>query len=63
MSFTCQVIVAFFVSAPPRAAVAKVTPKVAPSSARRPGAGGDDERAELVQEVLLLHVVLLRSAP
>uniref|UniRef100_A0A674CTX0 Microtubule-associated protein RP/EB family member 1 n=1 Tax=Salmo trutta TaxID=8032 RepID=A0A674CTX0_SALTR len=38
-------------AAPQRAAVAKVAPKMAPSSARRPGAG-DEERAELIQEVL-----------
>lgn len=42
-----------FISAPQRAAVAKVAPKMTPSSARRPGAGGDDERAELIQEVIL----------
>lgn len=41
-------------AAPQRAAVAKVTPKMAPGSARRPGAGGDDERGELVHEVFLL---------
>ncbi|CAB1329467.1 unnamed protein product [Coregonus sp. 'balchen'] len=40
---------------PQRAAVAKVAPKMAPSSARRPGAGGsDEERAELIQEVNIL---------
>uniref|UniRef100_A0A8C8I4W3 Microtubule-associated protein RP/EB family member 1 n=1 Tax=Oncorhynchus tshawytscha TaxID=74940 RepID=A0A8C8I4W3_ONCTS len=44
-----------FPSAPQRAAVAKVAPKMAPSSARRPGAGGgDEERAELIQEVNIL---------
>ncbi|XP_021422186.1 microtubule-associated protein RP/EB family member 1 isoform X2 [Oncorhynchus mykiss] len=38
-----------------RAAVAKVAPKMAPSLARRPGAGGgDEERAELIQEVNIL---------
>ncbi|XP_022533324.1 microtubule-associated protein RP/EB family member 1b isoform X3 [Astyanax mexicanus] len=42
------------VIAPQRTAVAKVTPKVAPGSARRPGASGDDERAELIQEVNML---------
>ncbi|XP_052397745.1 microtubule-associated protein RP/EB family member 1-like isoform X1 [Carassius gibelio] len=42
------------VIAPQRAAVAKVTPKMVPSSARRPGAGGDDERAELIQELNIL---------
>ncbi|XP_027000916.1 microtubule-associated protein RP/EB family member 1b isoform X1 [Tachysurus fulvidraco] len=41
-------------AAPQRAAVAKVAPKMTPSSARRPGAGGDDERAELVQELNIL---------
>ncbi|XP_016099365.1 microtubule-associated protein RP/EB family member 1-like isoform X3 [Sinocyclocheilus grahami] len=41
-------------AAPQRAAVAKVTPKMAPSSARRPGAGGDEERAELIQELNIL---------
>ncbi|KAM4610712.1 microtubule-associated protein RP/EB family member 1b [Polymixia lowei] len=41
--------------APQRAAVAKVAPKMAPSSARRPGMGGaDEERAELMHEVDLL---------
>lgn len=39
-------------SAPQRAAVAKVAPKMAPGSARRPGMGGaDEERAELMHEV------------
>lgn len=51
----CQSLTTFcdwlFPTAPQRAAVAKVTPKMAPSSARRPGAGGDEERAELIQEV------------
>ncbi|KPP59217.1 EB1 protein-like [Scleropages formosus] len=43
-------------AAPQRpAAVAKATPKMAPASARRPGmGGGDDERAELIQEVNIL---------
>ncbi|KAK0153244.1 Microtubule-associated protein RP/EB family member 1 [Merluccius polli] len=41
--------------APPRAAVAKVAPKMAPGSARRPGTGGgDEEKAELIQEVDVL---------
>lgn len=41
-------------AAPQRAAVAKVTPKMVPGSARRPGAGGDEERAELIQELNIL---------
>uniref|UniRef100_A0A8C1MVT5 Microtubule-associated protein RP/EB family member 1 n=1 Tax=Cyprinus carpio TaxID=7962 RepID=A0A8C1MVT5_CYPCA len=41
-------------AAPQRAAVAKVTPKMVPSSARRPGPGGDEERAELIQELNIL---------
>ncbi|KAG7264340.1 hypothetical protein CRUP_020865 [Coryphaenoides rupestris] len=41
--------------APQRAAVAKVAPKMAPGSTRRPGTGGgDEERAELMQEVDVL---------
>ncbi|XP_048840090.1 microtubule-associated protein RP/EB family member 1-like isoform X1 [Brienomyrus brachyistius] len=37
------------------AAVPKTTPKMAPTSARRPGmGGGDDERAELIQEINIL---------
>ncbi|XP_071392547.1 microtubule-associated protein RP/EB family member 1b [Centroberyx affinis] len=41
--------------APQRAAVAKVAPKMAPGSARRPGmGGGDEERAELMHEVDML---------
>merc|ERR1719354_1520608 len=39
-------------AAPPRPS-AKVAPKMAPA-ARRPGGGGDEERAELVQELNLL---------
>ncbi|XP_075993268.1 microtubule-associated protein RP/EB family member 1b [Genypterus blacodes] len=37
--------------APQRPPVAKVAPKMAPSTAKRPGGGGGDERAELVNEV------------
>lgn len=39
----------------PQRPAAKVAPKMAPSGLRRPGSsgGGDDERAELVQEVYL----------
>ncbi|KAM3872037.1 microtubule-associated protein RP/EB family member 1-like [Diretmus argenteus] len=41
--------------APQRAVVAKVAPKMAPSSARRPGGGGgDEERAELMHEVEIM---------
>lgn len=51
-----------FPTAPQRAAVAKVTPKMVPVSARRPGAGGDEEKAELIQEVcytIYTHIVRL----
>lgn len=51
----------FVFSAPQRAAVAKVAPKVTPSSARRPGTGGDDERAELIQEVIFIFYFFLST--
>ncbi|XP_041955350.1 microtubule-associated protein RP/EB family member 1b isoform X2 [Alosa alosa] len=41
-------------AAAPQRPAAKVAPKMAPGSARRPGGSGDEERAELVQELNLL---------
>ncbi|XP_063064318.1 microtubule-associated protein RP/EB family member 1b isoform X1 [Engraulis encrasicolus] len=40
-------------AAPPRPS-AKVAPKMAPGATRRPGSSGDEERAELIQELNLL---------
>ncbi|KAM9855398.1 microtubule-associated protein RP/EB family member 1b isoform 1-T1 [Aulostomus maculatus] len=46
-------------SAPQRPPVAKVAPKVAPVSARKPGMGGsDEERAELLQEIDVLKCTI-----
>lgn len=47
-SITLSILIS--VTAPQRPA-AKVAPKMAPGSARRPGSSGDEERAELIQEV------------